>query len=389
MKKTAIVSCYFIHNYGSILQAYATQRILDNYQIPNETINVSGFLRQFRKDQYAYILKSGPTSALFKDRLGRAKNLLVKKFVKNQYTRNLRIRDMEFTKFADTYIRKSEVYRSLEELSERCEERYDHVLIGSDQLWLPANIAAKYYTLNFVPEQINTIAYATSFGVSSLPADLADCARSFLTRIKRIGVREHTGQKIVKELTGRDVPIVCDPTLLLTAEEWLEIQKPEPIIQEPYIFCYFLGEAAEHREFAKNLRKKTGIKIVALPHINQFVPNDKGYADETPFDIDPADFLNLIRHASYVCTDSFHCTAFSMLYEKEFYVFRRYAEENEMSTNGRLETLLMLAGLGSRMLQGTEDINLEQHLDYTQVFEMLEQEKKKSLEYLLTAWNLS
>lgn len=385
MKKTAIVSCYFIHNYGSMLQAYATQKLLDKYSIPNETINVSGFLKQYRKDQYTYILKSGIHSALFKDRLGKAKNLIVKKFIKNTYTKNIRIRDLEFSKFADTYIRKSGIYGSIDELSGHCDENYDNVLIGSDQLWLPANIAAKYYTLNFVPEHINTVAYATSFGVSALPEDIEDTARQFLSRIKCISVRESTGQEIVKNLTGRDVPVVCDPTLLFTGEEWLDIQQSEPIVEEPYIFCYFIGNSAQHREYAKRLKQHTGLKIVALTHIDKYVRNDEGYADETPFDIGPDGFLNLIRYASYVCTDSFHCAVFSILYKKEFYVFRRYTDNSEMSTNNRLETLLKAVGITDRMLQGNETVDLDQHLDYMSVYEKLEQLKEKSTQYLKSA----
>lgn len=72
----------FHHNYGSMLQAYATQKVLDKLEIENETINVSGFLSEFRKAQYSYILKSGITSDIFKDRLGKAKNLLIKKFIR-------------------------------------------------------------------------------------------------------------------------------------------------------------------------------------------------------------------------------------------------------------------------------------------------------------------
>ena len=159
MKKTGIVSCYFIHNYGSMLQAYATQKVLDKLEVNNETINVSGFIGQFRKAQYTYILKSGLTSDIFKDRLGKAKNLLVKKFLKNDYTRNIRKRDIKFDEFASTVIRKSEVYGSLAELAEKCEKNYDTVLIGSDQLWLPANIAADYFEFCPGKRKFNCLCY--------------------------------------------------------------------------------------------------------------------------------------------------------------------------------------------------------------------------------------
>ena len=384
MKKTAIVSCYFIHNYGSMLQAYATQKLLDKLNIENETINVSGFLGEFRKAQYSYILKSGINSDIFRDRLGKAKNILIKKFLRNDYTSNIKQRDIKFDDFAESIIRKSQVYVSLEDLANKCSDNYGAVLIGSDQLWLPANIAADYYTLNFVPDEMNSVAYATSFGVSTLPGDAAEMARRFLPRIKHISVREHAGQKLIKELTGRTVPVVCDPTLLFTGEEWLEIQKKDPIVKEPYIFCYFIGSTPLHREFVKRLKKETGLKVVALTHVDHYMKSDEGYADFTPYDIGPAEFLNLIRNSSYVCTDSFHSTVFSILYKKEFFDFRRYTQNTNQSTNSRLETLFDLTGIRGRMLDGNENIQdcLNMKLDYEEVHKKLAAVREESYIYL-------
>lgn len=115
-----------------------------------------------------------------------------------------------------------------------------------------------------MPDSLNTIAYATSFGVSTLPQDIEGKSRDFLQRIRHISVREQTGQKLVEKLTGRKVPIVCDPTLLFTGKEWMDIQEKEPIVKEPYIFCYFIGKAPIHREFVKRLKEETGLKVIGL-----------------------------------------------------------------------------------------------------------------------------
>ena len=77
-------------------------------------------------------------------------------------------------------------------------------------------------------------------------------------------------------------------------------------------------EQSPHRGFAKRLKEATGCKIIALTHLDEFVKSDEGYADETPYDIDPADFLNLIRNAEYVCTDSFHCSVFQFFISGSF-----------------------------------------------------------------------
>ena len=385
-KKVAIVSCYFQHNYGSMLQAYATQMAWDKLGYENETINISGFNYEIKKSKIKYFIKASLTSDILLSKMGMAKNVIIKKFSKNEYASLSKIRSEKFDDFSKNKFRLSCPYSSKEKL---CKKKYSAVLVGSDQLWLPANIAADYYTLNFVPETVNSIAYATSFGQSSLPKDSIEKAKVFLSKIKHIGVREESGQKLIKDIVGRDVPVVCDPTILFTGEEWLEIQQEEPIINEPYIFCYFLGNNPPHRDFAKKLRETTGYKIVALTHLDEFVKSDENYADENPYDIDPADFLNLIRNASYVCTDSFHCSVFSILYNKEFFTFRRYMRNTEQSTNSRLDTLFNMAGIDGRIMDGDENIEnvLENHIDFEKVYKNLENVRKLSFEYLIKALN--
>lgn len=387
MKKTAIVSCYFQHNYGSMLQAYATQMALDKLGYENETIDISGFNGEIQKAKLMYFAKASLTSDILLSKLGMAKNILLKKFCKNQYAELSKVRANKFDEFSRKQFKLSPKYSSKAELGTKCAENYSSVLVGSDQLWLPGNIAADYYTLNFVPKVVNTIAYATSFGQSSLPKESAYKASVFLNQIKHIGVREESGQKLVKEIANRNVPVVCDPTLLFTGEEWMVVQKKEPIVKGRYILSYFLGNNPPHREFAKRLKVETKCKIVALTHLDEFVKSDEGYADETPYDIDPADFLNLIRNAEYVCTDSFHCSVFSILYKRQFFTFRRYNQNTKQSTNSRLDTLFNLAGITGRLLTGTEKISdyLKIKTEFDEVHKKLEEVRQKSYGYLKEA----
>ena len=378
MKKTAIVSCYFQHNYGSMLQAYATQMALDKLGYENETIDISGFNGEIKKAKLLYFAKASLTSDILLSKLGMAKNILIKKFYKNQYAQLSKVRAEKFDEFSRKQFRLSPKYDSKAELGCKCKDNYSSVLVGSDQLWLPGNIAADYYTLNFVPETVNSIAYATSFGQSSLPKNSAKKAEVFLKKIKHIGVREESGQKLVKEIANRDVPVVCDPTLLFTGDEWMAIQQKEPIVKGKYILCYFLGNNPPHREFAKRLKEVTGCKIIALTHLDEFVKSD---------DIDPADFLNLIRNAKYVCTDSFHCSVFSILYNRQFFTFRRYNRNTKQSTNSRLDTLFHMAGITGRLLMGEENIAdcLKIETDSESVHKKLEEIRQKSYEYLRAA----
>lgn len=383
-KKIAVVSCYFKHNYGSMLQAYATQMALDKLNYDNETIDITGFDGEIKKAKLKYFAKASLTSDILLSKLGMAKNVLKKKLSKGEYTNKIQIRDKKFDDFSKKYFRLSPIYSSMTELSNKCEERYTSVLVGSDQLWLPANIAANYYTLSFVPDTVNTIAYSTSFGQSQLPKSVAKKASVFLNKIKHIGVREETGQKLVKDIVGRNVPVVCDPTMLFTGEEWMSIQQEAPIVDGKYIFCYFLGNNPSHREFVKRLKKKTGYKVVALTHLDEYIKSDENYADETPYDVDPADFVNLIRNAKYICTDSFHCSVFSILYRKQFLTFRRFNRDTIQSTNSRLDSLFNLVGVDNRFVNPEDDVKkyLNIDTDYDLVHEKLAKVREQSYIYL-------
>lgn len=387
MKKVGIVSCYFQHNYGSMLQALATQNVLDKLGYENETIDISGFSKEIRKAKLLYFVKASLTSDILLSKFGMATNVIRRKNSRGIYGKNTAIRNKKFDDFAKKYFRLSEKFSSKAELREKCKDKYNAVVVGSDQLWLPGNIAADYYTLNFVPDDINTISYSTSFGQSELPHDSAEKAKVFLKRIKHIGIREESGKKLIRDLVGRDVPIVCDPTLLFTGGEWMNIQKEEAKINEPYILCYFLGNNPPHRDFAKRLKEQTDCKIVALVHLDEYVTSDEGYADYTPYDVDPGDFLNLIRNAQFICTDSFHCSVFSMLYKKVFFAFKRYTRKTKSSTNSRLDTLFDLAGVKGRVFEGNEDIDkcLDMIIDYKEVYTNLAKIREESYQYLITA----
>ena len=129
----------------------------------------------------------------------------------------------------------------------------DITLVGSDQNWRPSNIVGGFFTLEFVPEHIKKISFSTSFGVSELPKQLHNHTKKFLSRLQHISVRENTGANIVKKISGRDATVVCDPTMLLTAEEWMHIQDKKAIAQGDYILMYLMGSNPQHRDFVKRL----------------------------------------------------------------------------------------------------------------------------------------
>lgn len=354
MDKIALVTCYFQKNYGSALQAYALQKVLDDMDISNETICFDGLEEIVNRKKKKHYLKQIFNLDVLKGKLGYINIRLRKKNPMSKLGKLLRRRDNAFLRFRD-YFRLSSECNSFEILSKEI-EKYSAVIVGSDQLWLPSNMDADYYTLNWVPDNIKKISYSTSFGIASLPEGYNEFAKSFLSRINFLSVREETGRKIIEKI-GLNAKVVCDPTMLLTAEQWLSIQPKEPICKEEYIFCYFLGDNPEQREFVKRLKKKTGYKIVAIIYLNVYARCDKNFADETPFDVDPVQFLNYIYHAKYVCTDSFHASVFSILFHKQFFTFRRFKPEYTLATNSRIDTLLKAVDLEERLLTGMEDVD--------------------------------
>ena len=172
----------------------------------------------------------------------------------------------------------------------------------------------------------------------------------------------------------------------MSKNEWLERIPNKREINEPYIFAYFLGATQEYRNAVKKLAHDKGMKVVALRHMDQYVEEDENFGDFAPYDVSPERFLNLLRNAEYVCTDSFHGTAFSILNEKQFVVFNRYAENSSFSKNSRIDTLCVNFGLESRRYKNGMDLSdvVKDDIDYKAVGEKYKNLKQVTDQYLNT-----
>ena len=384
MKKVGIVSCYFKNNYGSMLQAYATKKVLDNLNLENETFNIDKNL-DFENGKKKFYKTQIFNFTFLKSKFGMVWLKIYKKLNK-KLGNNVNKREQKFKEFRKE-INLTKQFYTYKELNE-ASRNYSSIIVGSDQLWLPVNAVADYYTLNWVDDNVNKVSLATSFGISEIPNKYKSLYKKFLNRINYISVREESGCKLVKELTNKKAELVCDPTMLLSKEEWIELQEKQPIINEDYILCYFLGKNVEYRKFAERLKKETGYKIVSLNHCDEYVRYSDKFADLTPYDVGPKEFLNLIRNAKYVCTDSFHGTVFSIINNVEFFTFERYkSKNNKISTNSRIYSLLKTMNLENRMFKGTEDIKkfINKKIDFTKVNTELEKFRQNSQNFLVNA----
>lgn len=384
-KKIALVTCYFQPNYGSQLQAFATQKFFDDINVDNETILIDGLKSEINHAKYKYFLSRILDTNVIKDKWATVKKVIAKK-TNSTYAEHLKERNKMFSDFANNEFHLSRRYNSFSELTNVATE-YAAFVVGSDQLWLPSNIVANYYTLNFVPLGIPKIALSTSFGISKLPKTQAEMAKQFLPRIDFCSIRETSGQKLIKELTGRDVPVVCDPTILFTAEDWSKEISDNRFESEKYLFCYFLGNNPIQREFVKKIKNLTGYKIIQLQHCDEFIAGDEQFPDQAPYNVGPKEFIRLIRDAEYVFTDSFHCTVFSMLYAKKFFTFRRYDNDSIVSTNGRIYSLLSLLNQEHRLLRGNENPKdmLNMNIDYNVIHDKLAKLREFTKEFVYDA----
>lgn len=385
MKPIGLVTCYFHHNYGSMLQAYATEMIMQRMNLPYQTIACKAPIQYMEENKLLYIAKK-LIIADWKMKLGKIKKEKYKRKFPDTFGKNSDIRDACFEKFAHTHFHISPYCKNRAELTAMA-SNYSAFIVGSDQLWRTDSVEHGYYTLEWVPDNIRKIAYSTSIGVKEVPWFQVEKNKRFMNRFQHIALREQSACDLVYQLTGRKVQVVLDPTLLFTGEEWMHIQEEKPLTSGKYIFCYLLGDNSDQRILIKELQKKTGLKIVALQQLDDYIPSDEGFAHEAPYNVGPAEFLNYIRNAEYVCTDSFHCSVFSILYKKKFFTFSRFSETAKQCTNTRIDNLLNLTGLSVRRantrMSADELLNLP--CDFTGVDEKLDQLRKSSMDYLINA----
>lgn len=380
MKKVGLAVCYDTKNFGSQLQVLATIKKVEELGYKTEII------RYKKKLTPTFVLQTIPrlfNVSFIKAKIhSKNKSKQIEKYP--DIAKDVSIRNNRFNEFVKKYFTNlSKPYSGWENLVRESAKNYDVFLCGSDQLWLPNNLGSHFYTLEFAPDNKPKIAYATSFGVSQIPERQKKETAKYLNRFQWLSTRELAGQKIIQELTGKKARVVCDPTLLFDAKGWEQMIPKRKIIEEPYVFCYFLGTNEEHRKAANEFKKKTGLKLVTCPFLDNFVEKDQQFGDIQMFDMDAADFVNIIRHAEYILTDSFHGSVFSILHHKKFMTFNRFTA-GVNSRNSRIDSLCTLLGLSERRFNGNVT-DIEKDIDYLAVEEKLSKLRADSIEYLEAA----
>lgn len=390
IKKIGIAAVTYKENFGSALQTYATQYTLEKMGYDARIFEIKGVHRQIHIKKLLYYLGRMFDPVEFKYLVANLKSRSRKSASasSDQYAQDMNIRKQVYADFNTRWNKMLPMVKGWGGLSKQA-AGMDAVVVGSDQLWRPSNIVGGYFTLEFVPNQVKKIAFSTSFGVPELPKHLHKHAKKFLSRINHISVRENSGANIVKQECGREATVVCDPTMMLTAEDWLHIQDTKPFADGKYILMYLMGDNPEQRGFVKKLSEKTGCKIIGLLHGATYISYDEDVVDEKPYNVGPSEFVNLIRNAEYVCTDSFHCCVFSILNSTKFFAFRRWPDGSKFSANDRLYTLLGFTGLSRRLIKGSEDVEscIADVIDFDTALAKVAEKREMSMKYLQNALN--
>jgi len=367
MNKVAIVTLNGNFNFGNRLQNFALQRSIEGLGYEVDTLLFSGNLNyEAKKKSKLEKLMDWNT---IKDIPNKLINYNERKLMKELHNKRVE----EFKGFTKQYI--SELDIPLNNAEKFIEEKYSCVVVGSDQVWNPSytNASDKYF-LNFVSES-KRVAYAPSFGVSMLPKSFESKYKKNLNQFSHLSVREEKGAEIINKLLGVEVPVLVDPTMLLSRDEWVSIEtKVEGIEEKKYLLTYYLGEIPHERMvWLSKIASQKSLEIINLGDKK----NRELYISE------PGEFISYLRNCSLFCTDSFHGCVFAILFSKPFVAFNRMDRDPIM--NSRIETLLGKFDLKPRYFDSSFNEDSLFDVSFEHVANILEQEKNRSLKYLSNA----
>lgn len=366
-KRVLLTTVFTGYNYGSSLQAFAGKTFLNNLGLECSLIAqrslVKGHNIQLKKlltIVFRSLLVSKQGAATFKKQYE-------KKFVGNS--------KQLFELFEKEFLRPNYCsWSELKNVANGCLACF----AGSDQIW---NSTALYvdplYYLRFAPKS-KRVAFAPSFGRDFVADYNQKKMSKWIADIPHLSVREDSGVELIKQLTGKNAIQLIDPTLMIDGSQWTaELCLKQ--YSDNYILAYFLDEPSDiARRAIKTLSEKIKCKVIAIPH--QF--DDMSYCNMTEV-AGPKEFLELVKGAKIVCTDSFHGTAFSINFHTPFYVFERsYGSAQKQSS--RILSILRKMNLMDRYEKYAKIENWNT-IDFSYSDKVLKVEREKCKQYVLNA----
>ena len=382
--KAAIVTLFHgNYNFGGLLQAYALPVALEKYLgLPAEQIDYALCPAEAEEQT-----EKEPVSLLNRIYafVWRISNCLEKRYFIN--------RKRMFDEFIDDIPHSKETYR-FDSISNVLNE-YHIFICGGDQIWNDYQAIRWYrkedsqvFTLQFVPEHIKKISYAPSMAVLELTEEFKKEFCIGVNRLDRVSVREKRSLPVLRKLTDKPVKVAVDPVLLLKESDWLkEINYSGK--KEKYILCYLLSDSISQRKALTKLAKKLNYKIITFPHILHNIVRkcDLFFGDIRDYSSGPREFIELIKNAEMVITDSFHACVFSMIFKTPFAVFERNKIGENGNMNSRIYDFLEEYHLENQLVTEKELTEMQEipKIDFTYAHEHWEKRRQESLKYLENA----
>lgn len=342
-------------NYGGTLQAYALCKVLEKKDCNPIQIKLNAESNISSKTRFIELMKKSPKKAITAVLKSKFRKMFVIPLHRKEYGQFIEIiknRKEAFENFRNHNVSQSRVVYDLNNIGESL-ELYDIFITGSDQVWHPLACNSAYL-LDFVPEGKPKFSYAASLSTNHLCEIDQLRFQESLKNYIGISVREEDAVELLKPLSPMSPVCSLDPTLLLGKNEWDSVAS-DRIVNEPYVFCFFLGNGKKQIRIAREYAKKHNLKLVMIPYLSgKYASNAINSGDLALKTASPQDFISLIKYSDMVFTDSFHAVAFSSIYRKDFFVFTRNGS-SEMST--RIENITRLFGTCERFLNSTDKTN--------------------------------
>ena len=356
--KINIITCHRAYNYGAVLQAYALEHYLESQG--NEVKIIDYYPKDLHKSENKKGIK----------KIGRN---LIRFF-------DFKKSEKSFGNFLKENLKLTKRYYSLEQLNSEPPEA-DIYIVGSDQVWNcnTRNGNDDSYFLTFVPKNKIKASYAASIAMDELTVEQKKRFKANLKDFFAISVREKTAVSLLNKCGIEDVVKVLDPVYLLEKNKWDELANKSNINikEEKYIFVYGFKRQKNIYQYARKLAKEKGCKVFS---VNTNIEDYFLDVDKYFYNVSPEDFLNLLRNAEAVVTNSFHGLSFSIIYNKNVHQFMKIGKENS-----RMLDLLDELKMKDRLVKNEKVI--EKDFDYSNTIKIIEKERKKSMNFLKRLYN--
>lgn len=355
MKKVGILTFQRAVNYGAVLQMYALQKKIQDYRCKAEIIDYNS--EKISEGYRAFSIK---------------KIIHPRSFISSLVNYNkTNKRNHKFWKFKRNYMNFSLPVQRDKLAS--IDDIYDCYIVGSDQIWNPdiTGDDASYF-LDFVVNNKKKYSYAASFGVAKWPTTSKLPLQQLLSQFNRISVREKTGADIVKSMlpNKKNIFVNLDPVFLLEKSDWQSFVQINGTENASYLFVYTVGVPQKVYAFAQKLAEEKNLKIVNLRYTKS-LRNKQTKIGKVIYDASPDEFVSYIANAACVVTNSFHATAFSVIFNKDIYV------EMPQGLSSRIQDLFQLLNITNRTIGYPVD-----KLDWDKINKKLAKAREKSLQYL-------